>query len=311
MVGVVAQQLPQPVALALVALIPSRHAVRLVDDHQIPVDLLQPWQDLGALGKVQRGDDLLLLHPLVDAELIADVAALQDEELFVELLLQLALPLEGEVRGADHENPFDESAQLQLPDQEAGHDGLASAGVVRQQEAHAGELEEVIVDRFELVGQGIHARDGEPEVGVELVGDAEGIGLEAEAQEPSVAVEGRSGVGDGQAGEVVGGERDLTEPLGLLAHEADHAESGTVRADGHHPHGLAEQGAGEHLAFADHGVSGHRRTFTSLPMRTTPHPPAGSWGSRPRRGRDLHPGDRGHPEMLMPASPLPLRLREG
>ena len=147
-------------------------------------------------------------------KLIADVAALQDEELFVELLPQLALPLEGEVRGADDQDPFDEPAQLQLPDQEAGHDGLAGAGVVGEQEAHRGQLEEVVVDRFELVGQGIDAGDGQPEAGVELVGDAEGVGLEPEAQEPAVAVEGRGGVGDGQAGEVAGGERDLAEPLG-------------------------------------------------------------------------------------------------
>ena len=54
------------------------------------------------------------------------------------------------------------------------------------------------VDRFELVRQRVHARDGKPETGIELVGDAERIGLEADPQKPPVAVVGKGGVGDGQ-----------------------------------------------------------------------------------------------------------------
>ncbi len=38
------------------------------------VRLPQTGQDLGALGEVERGDDLLLFEPLVDAELVPDVA---------------------------------------------------------------------------------------------------------------------------------------------------------------------------------------------------------------------------------------------
>ena len=108
----------------------------------------------------------------------------------VELLLQLALPLEGEVRRADDQDALGEAAQLQLADEQARHDRLAGAGVVGQQEPHARELEQVVVDRFELMRQRIDARDREPEVGIELVGDAERVGLEAEPQQASVAVEG-------------------------------------------------------------------------------------------------------------------------
>ena len=70
-----------------------------------------------------------------------------------------------------------------------GHDRLAGAGVVGQQEAHAGELEQVVVDRFELVRQRIDARDRQAEVRIELVGDAERVCLEAEAKQAAVAVE--------------------------------------------------------------------------------------------------------------------------
>ena len=73
---------------------------------------------------------------------------------------------------------------------------LAGPGIVGKQEAHGGELEEVLVDCFELVWQRVHARDGKPKIGVELVGDAERIGLETDAQKPPVAVIGKSSIGD-------------------------------------------------------------------------------------------------------------------
>ena len=142
--------------------------------------------------RLARSSDVmtrLLLQPLVHAELVADVLALHDEELLVELLLQFALPLEGEVRRADDQDALGEAAELQFPDEQAGHDRLAGAGVVGQQEADAGELEQVVVDGFELVRQRIDAGDRQAEVGIELVGDAEGVGLEAEAEQSAVAVE--------------------------------------------------------------------------------------------------------------------------
>ena len=138
-------------------LVPGGHAVRLVDDHQIPAHLRQSGQYVGALCQVERGDDLTLLQPLVDPELFADVTALEHDELLVEFLVELALPLEREVRGTDDQRPFDEAAQLELTDQQAGHDGLAGARVVGEQEAHARQLEEVLVHGFELVGKRVHS----------------------------------------------------------------------------------------------------------------------------------------------------------
>ena len=71
-----------------------------------------------------------------------------------------------------------------------GHDRLAGAGVVGEQEADARQLEEVVVDRLELVRQRVDAGDGEREVGVVLVGQAEAVRLDAEAEALRVAVEG-------------------------------------------------------------------------------------------------------------------------
>ena len=92
----------------------------------------------------------------------------------------------------------------------------APASSASRKRAHAGELEEVPVDRFELVRQRVHARDGKPETGIELVGDAERIGLETEAQKPPVAVVGKSGVGDGQTRDVIRSQRNPAELLRLL-----------------------------------------------------------------------------------------------
>ena len=192
------------------------------------------WRSPGrmscALGEVERRDDSVALQPLVHAELVADVLALHDEELRVELLLQLALPLEGEVRRADDQDALGEAAQFELADEQARHDGLARAGVVGQQEPHARELEQVVVDRLELVRQRIHAGDRQPEVGIELVGDAERVGLQAEPQQAAVAVEGVLRVEDREALEIGGGQRDLAEPLGLRPDQPDHPARRAVGA---------------------------------------------------------------------------------
>ena len=115
--------------------------------------------------------------------------SLEDNELLIEFFLQLALPLESEVGGADDQDALGEAAQFQLADEQARHDRLSGPGVVSEQEAHASELEQVVVDGFELVRQRIDAGDRQTEIGIELVGDAEGVRLESESQQASVAVE--------------------------------------------------------------------------------------------------------------------------
>ncbi len=78
--------------------------MRLVHDHEIPVDLLQPRQDVGAFCQVERRDDAGALEPLIHPELLAQILPLHDQECGVELLFHLALPLEGEVRRADDQD---------------------------------------------------------------------------------------------------------------------------------------------------------------------------------------------------------------
>jgi hypothetical protein len=70
------------------------------------VHLTKTGKNFRALGEVERSENLPLFQPLVDSELLPDIGPLHHQELFVELLLQLALPLEGQIRGADDKNPL-------------------------------------------------------------------------------------------------------------------------------------------------------------------------------------------------------------
>ena len=245
----------------------------LVDDHQVPVDLLQPGEDVLPLGQVQGCHDLGPLQPLVHSELVVDVAASHHDELLVELLQEFPLPLESQVGGADDEYPLHQAPELELPDEKAGHDGLAGAGVVGQQEPDAGQLHEVLVDRLQLVGQRIHAGDGEAEVGVELVGDAQSVGIQGQLQQVPVAVVGGVGVDGVQAGDVVLGEGDLAELSGVLADQAGDHGPRPALPGGHDPHRLVEHDAGQDLPFCD--------------FRDAAHPPLpSSWFRRARYSQE-------------------------
>ncbi len=85
MVGCIPKELAKFVPKALVGLVGSRHSVCLVHDYEIPTNLAESGQDIVSLGEVEGGDDPVLFHPLVDAELFADVSPLQDEEPLIEL----------------------------------------------------------------------------------------------------------------------------------------------------------------------------------------------------------------------------------
>jgi hypothetical protein len=90
---------------------------------------------------------------------------------------------------------FTSPPDLQLLEQQSGHDGLPRARIVGEQEADAGQPHEVVVDGLELVRQRIDPGDREREVQVVLVGEREPCSLDAEAEPRRVAVEGgRSGV---------------------------------------------------------------------------------------------------------------------
>ena len=138
-----------------------------------------------------------------------EVLAGEDVEFEVELVVELVLPLVGEAAGADHETALEVAADEQLAHVEAGHHGLAGAGVVGEEEAQRVARQQLAVDRGDLVRQGLDERGGDGEVGVEEVGVADAQGLRGETEEAAVGVEG-PGVAAGGEGEggLVGAEED-------------------------------------------------------------------------------------------------------
>ena len=144
-----------------------------------------------------------------------------------------------EVRRGDDQRPLDQAADLQLLEQQPRHDRLAGAGVVGQEEANARQLEEVVVDRLELVRQRIDAGDGEREVGVVLVGEPQpwaSMPRRKRAGSPSNG--SRSGVASRNC-ELVKAQDALVDLPGLLAraYDFDHV---TERHDDEHLDRLRE-----------------------------------------------------------------------
>jgi hypothetical protein len=62
-----------------------------------------------------------------------------------------------------------QAPSLDFQNEQPCHDRLARAWVLREQGAHARQLEEILVDRFQLVRQEINPGNGQREIGVILV----------------------------------------------------------------------------------------------------------------------------------------------
>ena len=245
----VPQQLTQPVTLTLVRLVAGRHPVRLVYDDEVPVRLAQSRQDVLALGQIERGHHLRLLHPLVHAELGAQVAALHHQERLVELLLQFPLPLEREIRRGDDQDAFGKAPQLQLAEQQTGHDRLACPSIVSQQESHARQLQQVVVNRLQLVRQRVDARDRQPEIRIEFPRESERVGLKSQSEQLSVAVVSETTVKNCQSGQFSGSERDPPESLRLRTDQTERPVAQPRLRGCLHAHRLVEKRAGQDLAF--------------------------------------------------------------
>ena len=153
--------------------------------------------------------------------------------------------MEGEIGRAHDQDALGEAAKLKLAEQQAGHDGLAGASVVGEQEADAGEFQQVVVNGFELMRQRIDAGDRKAEVGIELVGDTEGVSLKPEAQQVAIAGVGACRALDLKLLEVGGGQGDAAEAIGIDADESDLPSPGVNRIDPFDSHRLVEQPPGK------------------------------------------------------------------
>ena len=141
-------------ALEFVAVVVRRHAVRLVNDHQVPVGLVQLLAKLlRSRQLVHPGDQQRMLDEYVRVQRGFDHRAGEQFEPQAELLKQFLLPLLHQAPGGDHQAPGQVTAQHQLLDVEPGHDRLAGSRVVGEQEAQRRARQHLPVDGLDLVRQ--------------------------------------------------------------------------------------------------------------------------------------------------------------
>jgi len=188
----------------------GRHLVGLIHDDEIPPGAQEAVSRIVDAGDPRDGrDDLRALLPRVLPVVGPEDAAAHHLERFAELVLQLPLPLEGQVGGGDDQGAFHQATGLHLLQEEPGHDGLPGARVVREEEPDARQFQEVVVDRLQLVRERIDTGDGQGEERVVLVGQAQALRFHAEAERAGIAVEDGLSSGDDQVSLLLGREHDV------------------------------------------------------------------------------------------------------
>ena len=264
--GMVTHPLAHVVALSalhLTAEVVGAHAVGFIEHHQVPFGgLLQPGLQLRiARELIHAGDQQRPLREGIAQAGGVDQVAGEQLELQLELLLQLVLPLLRQGARRHDQTALQLSPDQQFLDQQTGHDRLACAGVVRQQEAHWLAGEHVLVDRADLVGQRVDRAAANRHIGIEQVGQPNPFGLRHQPEQLAVPLEAP-----------LTATRDQFQ-IGFAAAKHDRVASAAVLApvkhlaghvahplDADQPHGLLanqalDQGVGFEVFQAGHWVS--------------------------------------------------------
>ena len=140
-------RLVQPVSVTT-----SRHLVRLIDDHKIPIRLRQFRREfLGAGQLINASDEHVLLEERVPGTRFLNGSARHDVETQTELLPKLVLPLLDQASRRHDQATSNIATDQQLTDEEARHDRLASTGIIGEQIPKRALLKELLVHRFDLV----------------------------------------------------------------------------------------------------------------------------------------------------------------
>src|SRR5205823_5060911 len=89
--------------------------------------------DVRLLREVERRDGLREPLPDVPGQRVPRELAVDDLERLLELRAELVLPLNSERSGAHDEDAVEDAAELQLLDEQTGHDRLAGTRIVREE----------------------------------------------------------------------------------------------------------------------------------------------------------------------------------
>ena len=120
-------------------------------------------------------------------------------ELQAELLEEFVAPLLDQAAGRDDQDAAGIGAHDQLADVEAGHDRLAGARVVGQDEPQRLARQHGLVDGGDLVRQRLDVRRVDRHHRVEEEGEVDALGLAGELERCTVTVEGPRAFGRREA----------------------------------------------------------------------------------------------------------------
>ena len=189
------EELPEVIALGVfdfAAEEGGRELVRLVADDQVPTairDLQLLLHVFVAREFVETGDDEVVFEEPVAGARRFELVIGQDLEGKLETAVKFVLPLLGQAAGADDEATLQVAARDQFLDEQTGHDGLACAGIVGEQEAQRLTREHGLVDGRDLVRQRLDERGMYREHRVEQMRETDTMRLRDEAEQMAVAVE--------------------------------------------------------------------------------------------------------------------------
>ena len=168
----------------------------LIAYDQVPVTVasLEFLLDVLVAGElVETGDDKVVFEEPVAGAGGFELVVGEDLEGQLESPEELILPLFGERAGADDEAALEVAAGDQLFDEQAGHDGLAGAGIVGKEEAQRRPGQHGFVDGGDLVGERLDVRGMHGQQGVKEMSEADALGFGSEAEESAITVKSSRG----------------------------------------------------------------------------------------------------------------------
>ena len=157
-----------------------RELVRLVANDQVPLAIRgkELRLDVFVAGElVESGDGDIRVAKPVAGDRGFELVVRENVELEMEAAIELVLPLLGQTARTYDEASLQIALRDHLLHQQAGHDGLAGAGVVGQQEPQRLPRQHLLVDGGDLVRQRFDERSMNGEDGIEQVRQPDAMGL--------------------------------------------------------------------------------------------------------------------------------------